>query len=226
MMRRVRTTGEHAAVAEEVSAHFERILAEVDQMRAALCERFAAGPVDAAQAEAAVHPIAQRLLDGGAVLGTGYVAGRDALSDRALHLASWQGEDKQLLGRSDAPGGDEFDYTKREWFRVPQTTGDRHVTGPYVDYVCADEYVVTSAVPVLVEGGRMVGIVGADQLVETLEDLLLEVLSDAGATLVSDHGRVIASADHRVAPGTLVELGPQAVPCGTLPMAIISARLG
>ena len=43
-----------------------------------------------------------------------------------------------------------------------------------------------------------------------------------GATLVSEHGRVIASADHRLAPGTLVPLDGQ-VPCGTLPLAVVSA---
>jgi hypothetical protein len=225
MMADVRTTVRALAeVAETISTHFESMFATVDEMRAVVVSLFEAGPVDAARVEAAVHPLALDLLGRGHVLGSGFVAAPQALSDRDLHLAWWQGDSQQLLGQSAAPAGDPFDYTKREWFRVPQATGLRHVTGPYVDYVCSDEYVVTSTQPV-VAGGRMVGVVGADQLVEVLEDLLLGPLSAAGATLVSEHGRVIASADHRLAPGTVVPLDGQ-VPCGTLPLAVVSAGIG
>ncbi|HEX6247641.1 MAG TPA: cache domain-containing protein [Nocardioidaceae bacterium] len=212
-----------APAAEQVTALFEEIFAGVDRIRRRLEHVFAAGPVDAAAALAVVEPDARRLLDAGTVLGAGYVAAPDALTDRTLYLAWWQGDDQQLLGESEAPAsGAPFDYTRREWFRVPAESGRRHVTGPYVDFVCTDEYVVTCTAPVLVDG-RVVGVAGADVLVETLEDLLLKPLSDAGATLVGEHGRAVVSADHRIAPGTVLDLTDlrERVLCSDLPLSVV-----
>lgn len=209
--------------ADEVTALFERIFRDLDRMRAGLEGLFTAGPVDSPAVVAAVEPHALAILDRGVVFGAGFVAGRETLADHELYLAWWQGDDRQLLGESDAPAsGAPFDYTRREWFRVPQETGRAHVTGPYVDYVCTDEYVVTCTAPVLV-GGRMVGVVGADVLVETLERLLLDTVSASGVTLVGDHGRTMVSADHRVAPGTLVDLATvrERAVCGDLPLTVV-----
>lgn len=217
------TTATIGPAAEQVSALFEGLFADIDRMRARLEDLFAGGEVDAAAVLTVVEPHARALLDRGIVLGAGYVAGRDALVDRELYLAWWQGDDQQLLGESDAPAsGDPFDYTRREWFRVPQDTGRRHVTGPYVDYVCTDEYVVTCTAPVVV-GGRTVGVVGCDILVETLENLLLGTLSSAGATLVGDHGRTMVSADHRLAPGTICDLAAarRRTECPGLPLSLV-----
>lgn len=218
----VRTEALHLA-AEEVVALFAGLFTDVEAMGVDVEELFADGPVDAATVLGVVEPHARALLDRGTALGAGFVAARDALADRALYLAWWQGDDQQLLGESEAPAsGDPFDYTRREWFRVPEQTGHRHVTGPYVDYVCTDEYVVTCTVPVRV-AGRLAGVVGADVLVETLEDQLLGVLRQAGATLVGDHGRSMVAADHRLAPGTLVDLRDvrERVECGDLPLSLV-----
>ncbi len=212
-----------APVAERVTTLFDEIFAGIDRMRVRIEKLFAAGPVDAAAVVEVVERDACALLDRGHALGAGYVAALDALTDRPLYLAWWQGDDQQLLGESAAPAsGAPFDYTRREWFRVPEETGRRHLTGPYVDFVCTDEYVVTCTMPAVVDG-RMVGVVGADILVETLEDLLLAPLSEVGATLVGEHGRSIVSADHRVAPGTLLDLGAvhERVDCADLPLAVV-----
>lgn len=211
---------------ERVSALFERLFTDIEGMRRVLTDLFASGPVDSVKALAAVESDVRTLLTGGTALGGGYVAARDALTDRPLYLAWWQGDDQQLLGESDAPAsGAPFDYTRREWFRVPAESGRRHVTGPYVDYVCTDEYVVTCTAPVVVDG-RLTGVVGADVLVETLERTLLPELRSVGATLVGDHGRAIASADHRIAPGTLLD--PDVVrgglACGDLPLTLVITR--
>jgi hypothetical protein len=209
--------------ADEVTSLFADLLTDIEAMREVVERLFAHAPVDAVEVQDAVEPHARALLDRGTALGAGFVAARDALGDRSLYLAWWQGEDQQLLGESEAPAtGAPFDYTRREWFRVPEQTRRRHVTGPYVDYVCTDEYVVTTTVPV-VAAGRLVGVVGADVLVETLEDRLLATMAAADATLVGDHGRSMVSADHRLAPGTLVD--PAAVrvrvECGDLPLALV-----
>ena len=215
-------TGTLSSVAAEVTALFEGLFVDIERMRVRLVDLFSAGPVDSADASAAVHPIAHELLRDGVVLGSGYVAARDALTDHPLYLAWWQGESQQLLGQADTPAGDPLDYTRREWFRVPESTGRRHITGPYVDYVCTDEYVVTSTMPVVVEGA-MLGVVGADTLVETLENVLLDTVRSADATLVSASGRVVASADHRLGAGTLVDFDActERLECGTLPLLVV-----
>jgi hypothetical protein len=213
-------------VADAVTDLFEKLFADLELMRAALVELFSQGPVESAAVVAAVEPDARALLDKGMVLGAGYVAARDALDDKSLYLAWWQGETRQLLGDPDTPAmSDPLDYTRREWFRTPEMSGERHVTGPYVDYVCTDEYVVTSTDPVVVDG-RMVGVVGADTLVETLERMLLPILREAGATLVNDHGRTVASTDLRIAAGTIVDLSScqEAVSCGDLPLRVVITR--
>ena len=216
------TTHVPVDVVEAVTDLFEGLFADIEQVRIALEHRLRHGPVDAAAALAAVGPPARALLDHGLALGAGYVAGRDALTDRTLYLAWWQGEEQQLLGEADSPAsGDPFDYTRREWFRVPSESGRRHITGPYVDYVCTDEYVVTSTVPLVVDGIGY-GVVGADVLAETLEDRLLPAVHRSGVTLVGEHGRVIVSSDHRRAPGVLLDLeGRDAHRCGDLPLLVL-----
>ncbi len=34
----------------------------------------------------------------------------------------------------------------------PERTGTRHLTGPYVDYLCTDDYTVTVTTPVTLDG--------------------------------------------------------------------------
>ena len=209
--------------AQRVTELFEQLFGDIDLVRVRLEALFSAGPVAAAAVVAEVEADARRFLDRGIALGAGFVAGRDALTDHTLYLAWWQGEDQQLLGESEAPAsGAPFDYTRREWFRVPEESGRRHVTGPYVDYVCTDEYVVTCTAPVVVDG-HMVGVVGADVLVETLEGLLLHPLDEVGATLVGDHGRTIVSADHRLAAGTIIDLATvrERMDCADLPLSVV-----
>ncbi|WP_240617336.1 cache domain-containing protein [Nocardioides speluncae] len=219
---RTATTGLEVA-ADEVTRFFERLFTSIELMQRAVQQRFAAGPVDTRGICDAVRPDVHALLSEGVVLGCGFVADRDALTDCSLYLAWWQGESQQLLGQADAPAGDPFDYTLREWFRVPLRTGQRHITGPYVDYVCTDEYVVTCTMPVIA-GGRMVGVVGADTLAERMEEFLGDALRSADATLISDHGRVVVSADPQCAAGTLIEAPADRVPCGDLPLAVCLAH--
>lgn len=210
------------AVADAVTALFEDLFADIETIRTAIVAALTDGPVSAATALLAVEPPARKLLDRGMALGAGFVAGRGGLSDRSLYLAWWQGEEQQLLGEADSPAsGDPFDYTRREWFRVPVETGRRHVTGPYVDYVCTDEYVVTSTLPVIV-GGRAYGVVGADVHAEVLEDRLLPLMREHGATLVGAQGRVVVSADHRRASGSLLDLAGRGIHrCGDLPLLVL-----
>ncbi|GLY17056.1 hypothetical protein Kisp01_40710 [Kineosporia sp. NBRC 101677] len=218
----MRTETTMGALARDVSDLFEGLFVALEDMRQCLAGLFAQGPAVAETVVEALRERARARLDAGLVLGCGFVSSKDALADRSLYLAWWQGEGRRLLGEAGSPDGDLLDYTRREWFRVPERTRQRHVTGPYVDYVCTDEYVVTLSQPV-VAGDRMLGIVGADTLVETLEDVLLAGLGAAGATLVSDHGRVMVSADHRLAAGKLIDFADcrERTGCGDLPLSLV-----
>jgi alkylated DNA nucleotide flippase Atl1 len=106
------------------------------------------------------------------------------------------------------PDSEQFrDYTTLEWWRVPARTGTRHLTGPYVDYLCTDDYTVTITTPVRV-GGEMAGLVGTDLYVARLEGVLLPVIRESGhpCTLVNASGRIVASTDARRATGALLRL--------------------
>lgn len=216
-------TADLAACVASVEQHFHRILDELETMRGHLTARFDRGPVDSEAARSLMEPLATAFLASADIVGAGYVAARDALSDVPLYLAWWQGDDQHLLAESDAPAtGDPLDYTRHPWFRTPERTGLPHVTGPYVDFVCTDEYVMTATSPV-VSTGRMVGVVGADTLVETLERLLMPALRAAGATVVNDLGRAVASADPHLATGTLIHLADcrEVVACERLPLSVV-----
>ncbi|MEO6470758.1 MAG: cache domain-containing protein [Aeromicrobium sp.] len=214
-----------AACAATIESFFGELFEDLERMRERLTEQFTAGPVSSSLAGTVIEPLARVILEREEIVGTGFVASPDALSDQHLYLAWWQGENQQLLAESAAPAsGDPLDYTRHEWFRTPLRTRRRHITGPYVDFVCTDEYVVTSTMPVLV-GEAMVGVVGADTLVETLETMLLPKLRQAGdrATLVNHIGRAVASADPHTPTGTLVDLTnvSEFLPCRGLPLSVV-----
>jgi hypothetical protein len=225
MMAGVTATGLTTAAAEDtlraVERHFHRIFDELAAWQAALSDLFAAGPVPSAVATAAIAARVIAFLDGRHhVVGAGFVAARGALSDRPLYLAWWQGDDRRLLAEPTLSATETFDYTRRPWFANPERTGRSHITGPYVDYVCTDEYTVTATAPVVADG-RLVGVVGADTLVETLERLLLPGLRAADATLVNEHGRAVVSADPHVGPGDHVATGRTTLACAGLPLSLV-----
>ncbi|MBT0568345.1 cache domain-containing protein [Williamsia sp. CHRR-6] len=211
-----------AACAATVERYFDAVESELVAVRQTLVALFSHGPVTAAAASAAIEDRVRRHLRTSPIIGAGYVAAPGALADRSLYLAWWQGQDETLLADHTPSHGSDFDYTRNEWFRTPSMSRHPHVTGPYVDFVCSDEYVMTHTVPVIVDG-EMLGVVGADTLVETLEDLFLDEFRSARATLVNSHGRAIVSADPHVATGDLIEADAAVdhLACTRLPLRLI-----
>ncbi|MET0812286.1 MAG: cache domain-containing protein [Microbacterium sp.] len=202
-----------ADVAAHVATTIDDIFATIDGWRALLEDRLG---MDAAPTAAAVDPLIETFavpaVGGGTLLtGAGFVAAPGVLADAEWHLAWWLADPRtraRRLATIDDPAHDQFrDYTTLEWWRVPASTGARHLTGPYVDYVCTDDYTVTITTPVMV-GGRMLGVVGADALVDRLERALLPVLRSGGApaTVVNASGRVVTSTDARREPGSILRL--------------------
>ena len=165
---------------------------------------------------ALVNPELER--DGSLITGAGFVASPGYLADAPWHLAWWlsgsntfgAGPDPKLrrLEAVSDPDSEQFrDYTTLEWWRVPARTGTRHLTGPYVDYLCTDDYTVTITTPVRA-GREIVGLVGTDLYVARLEQVLLPVIRESGhpCTLVNASGRIVASTDARRATGALLRI--------------------
>lgn len=216
-------SAELSSCLESTERHFRHIMDELVVMQTLLVEVFDRGPVDSVQAIVQIEAHVKSFLDTSGVIGAGYVASRGALSDLPLYLAWWQGDDRRLLAEPGAPAnGDPLDYTRHPWFRAPERTGGSHITGPYVDFVCTDEYVMTSTTPVH-SHGHMVGVVGADTLVESLESMLLPQFRAAGATLVNEHGRTVVSSDPHRATGSLLTLDEcrEVIACRDVPLSVV-----
>jgi hypothetical protein len=107
---------------------------------------------------------------------------------------------------------DFFDYTTADWFVTPMRTRQRHIAGPYVDYVCTNEYATTLAVPVEVSG-EFVGIAALDVTISGWERRILPVLHAIGepVTLTNSAGRVVASTSPLRSPGQRLDLRGDAV---------------
>jgi len=226
----VDTSAEH--IARRIASTIDPVFAMIDGWRDVL-EAELDGPLAgaltgaAAPTATALDPVVEALVspeldaEGSLITGAGFVAAPGFLADAPWHLAWWlsgsntfgTGGDgasarlRRLEAVSD-PDSEQFrDYTTLEWWRVPERTGTRHLTGPYVDYLCTDDYTVTITTPVRADG-EMTGLVGTDVYVARLEQVLLPVIRESGrpCTLVNASGRIVASTDARMATGALLRL--------------------
>lgn len=186
---------------EAVDEFFDGVFAPLDawlpRLSAQLHEHLRGGPMTGAQLAALVEADAHAILDHSErpLYGAGYCASETVVSE-GNPLAWWQGPERSLLASSTfGPGQAAIDLVRLEWYRVPQATGERHVAGPFVDYLCSNEITVTSSIPVMLDG-RFSGVVCADVLVSSLEGALLPSVGELPeATLVNASGRVVVSSD-------------------------------
>ena len=169
------------------------------------------------------------------LVGAGFIADGEVVRGRGVHFAWWLGplEDNPVLGSTDGPtrldlstrGYTEYlrDFRALEWYRIPATTRQTHVTGPYVDHLCTCDYILTLTMPVHDAGGeRMVGVIGADIAVRTLERALLGAFLDVEEplALVNDQGRVVLSTEPALQVGQLASTGADTVACAGTPFAV------
>jgi hypothetical protein len=143
------------------------------------------------------------------IQGAGFVAAVGLFEDVPWWLewfARDDGKVQQLLVETDPNGGGFYDYENLPWYVVPRDTGHRHVTGPYVDYLCTEDYTLTFTTPLTLDG-RFVGVAGADVRVKAAEEWVLPALRTAHSRLVvlNAHGRILASNSGRHVCGDLVE---------------------
>ncbi|RCG33035.1 hypothetical protein DQ384_00870 [Sphaerisporangium album] len=218
-----------------VSDAADGVFRALDEVRAAAAECVARARLrgrDPVRADlAALRPLLSGHL-GALIAGIGFIAAPALLADAPWYLEWWQdrpgGAPVQLLRDLDPASSAFYDYTHWDWFAGPRSGAERTVCGPYVDYLCTDEYGLTLAVPVLVNGA-FVGVAAADVLVRSLEGTLAPVLRGIGAPalLVNASGRVVASTTARWPAGSVYrgEAGFRAYPCGDLPLRLVAAEL-
>lgn len=198
-----------SGLVEGVFAGLKPLLAAVETLLAD------PGPPTAADLERLRGPVVEQLA--GLVVGAGFIAAPGLLADQEFGFEWWtvagtgsnHTEPRQLFISLDPTSEYFLDYTRQSWFTVPRDTGHQHITGPYVDYLCTDEYTLTFTVPVPGPAG-FAGVVGADVFVREFERATLPALraltaAERGrAALVNAQGRVIVSTSARQATGSLV----------------------
>lgn len=115
------------------------------------------------------------------------------------------------------------------------------MAGPYVDYLCSDEYSLTLSAPVEV-AGRFAGVAAADVYLRHFEAAVMPMLHrlPGPARLVNARGRVAASTDPRHLVGSL-DKGPdfagalatgraaradgvRLMPCERVPLVLVVAE--
>lgn len=157
----------------------------------------------AAELDSLIEPHAFMMMNAASVPlhGAGFIVSPTLLVDAGSHLAWWQGRvtKRRLVLEDRGVEKQSFDYRERDWYRVPFATKTMHITGPYVDYLCSDEYTLT--ITALVEvSGQPVGVLGVDLLLEDVEREVAPLLGlrHEIETIVNHDGRVIVSShpDH------------------------------
>ncbi|MFJ9817345.1 cache domain-containing protein [Streptomyces sp. NPDC101151] len=233
-------------VGDALETVFEAVAATRADTAALLAKAAAQGRRPASADLAALRPgLHQRLTRQDLVSGVGFVAAPGLLSDVPAWLEWWQtgadGDVRPLLLDLD-PGHSAYsDYTHWDWFALPRDTGCRAVAGPYVDYLCSDEYSLTLSVPVEIEG-RFAGVAAADVYLRHFEAAVLPLLRQLSrpARLVNARGRVAASADPAHLAGSLTKgpdfgelltgtapaeyAGLRLVPCHGIPLVLVLAQ--
>jgi len=167
--------GELARSLAGITRRIEEVLASVCDVRdAALGLAAAAGAAGrrllSSDLEALKQPVAEVLTrHRGFAAGAGIVLAPGVLTDAARCLEWWwvtpSGQPSKLHVDLDPQSPEFYDYTSLPWYREPERTGHRAVTGPYVDYICTRQYTFTVSVPLLVDD-QFAGVAGADILAE------------------------------------------------------------
>ncbi len=144
--------------------------------------------------------------------GGGFVAAPGLLVDAPWWL-EWFGWDagglQRLVSETNPAAAHFFDYTYMPWYAGPRDRPPpgRALTGPYVDYLCTDDYTLTFTEAVRREDDSFAGVAGVDVRISALEERVLVTLRDSGRVLVlvNELGRVTVSATAQLLSGDLVE---------------------
>jgi hypothetical protein len=225
---------------EAAAEHVGELFAELDETLTAWRRRVLLGLAEDASPAAlddlvgalVLPPLAQ---PEALLVGAGFIAAPELVGGRDLHFAWWLGplDANPVFGATTEPTRLDLatryyteylrDFRSLEWYSIPAATHRAHITGPYVDHLCACDYIVTVTIPVE-RDGAMIGVVGADLYVKRLERELLPSMFEAGEplALVNEHGRVVVSTDPTVAGGSVLSTeGAAALECPGTPFRLV-----
>ncbi|GAA0413153.1 hypothetical protein Acor_11300 [Acrocarpospora corrugata] len=164
------------------------------------------------------------------IAGIGFIAAPGLLADAAWYLEWWQenpsGRPVQLLRDLDPSSSAFYDYTHWDWYAGPLAGAEHTICGPYVDYLCTDEYSLTFSAPVTV-AGAFIGVAAADVFVRRFEAAVDPALREipAPALLTNAEGRVVASNTARWIAGSAYRGAPGFTKhaIGDLPFTLVAA---
>jgi hypothetical protein len=119
-----------------------------------------------------------------------------------------------------------YDFETLEWFRNVVDTGRPTLTGPYVDYLGMDKYIITTTVPFRLDE-KIIGAAGCDIEIRSLESALMPLLRriDDDAALVTNTGRILLGNSGRFLVGNRVGELPATSRSIDLPVHELGLRL-
>lgn len=157
--------------------------------------------------------------------GAGFIGNFGLLGENRSFISWWQGTG---IDRVDALANlstsSQGRYLRADWFRDPLNTGRLTVTGPFIDMLCTDEFILTFTTPVRWRGHpEVAGLAGIDVTVSTFERRSLPVLRRLGeeAALVNTEDRVIAAVPVRLAAGDFAPQVTRSWPIGSQLRAVL-----
>jgi hypothetical protein len=236
-----------AQVAGLVTAMCEDLFADVEELRGLVEKQLVADEPRRADLEIEERCLALLTDRDRRAAGAGLVMAPGLLLDAPYWLEWWTSdpdaaviEPRRLAAETDPRAVGFRDYTQLPWYADPLATGRRHVTGPYVDYLCTDQQTLTLTTPVW-RGGEFAGVVGVDLLVRSLEERIFAVLAGVPGrcVVVNSMGRVVTATDTDLVTGDLLRGLPlrewwageaaehpvwEFHRCPDLPLGVISAR--
>lgn len=207
-MSTINESPELTSLVESIAAWHAHVPESVDRLAAVAMDAISTNP---RTVEDRVEELALELLTSTTrFAGAGIVSVHPAVTTRSRSLLWWVAHRENPR---DEPTPLDADLTELgtyqdglediEWYRVPATTGRSHMTGPFVDYMCTDQFAFTFTVPMMIDG-EFYGVAGIDMSVRSLEidiESQMEDLSEATILLANDD-LVAISLDPRFATGS------------------------
>jgi hypothetical protein len=196
------------SVLASVASEFDRIYAELDPIGKRFAALLDTGARITREELASLRPAVFAVLakHRELVAGAGVFTVPGLLADAEYWLEWWwtrpSGSPEALRVNLDPAAPDFFDYPTADWYATPMATARAHISGPYVDYACTNQYALTVALPIASQG-RLIGVAASDVLVSSLERRILPSLRKLRdpAMLVNSGGRVVVSNSPDYSPG-------------------------
>ena len=201
-----------ADIAHLVGSMCEDLFADVEDLRALVEKQLVADHPHRADLEIEERCLTLLRDRSRRAAGAGLVMAPGVLVDAPYWLEWWTSdpdaaviEPRRLAAETDPRAVGFRDYTQLPWYAEPLASGKRHVTGPYVDYLCTDQHTLTLTSPVW-RSGEFAGVVGVDLLVRSLEERFFAALAGVPdrCVVINSMGRVVTATDPELVTGDLL----------------------